>query len=60
MDFLYFPENSAEYIPGLVWFVVGCIAAVLVTNLFKRISDKELQKAEHEEAKRIELESQGK
>jgi hypothetical protein len=59
MEFLYFPEDKTEYIAGFIWFGIGCIAAVLATMLIKRFSDKELKKANLEEANRMELEKQG-
>jgi membrane protein insertase Oxa1/YidC/SpoIIIJ len=49
VDFLYFPENKAEYIPGFIWFGIGVILAVIAMYLFIRVSNKQAEKAKQQE-----------
>ena len=44
-QFMYFPENKLEYIPGLISLLVFVIIAILVFRLIRKISNKELEKA---------------
>lgn len=48
MDFLYFPEDSSLYLPGIIWFIVTFIAAGLATWFFMWYSKKELKKTEQQ------------
>ena len=50
MDFLYFPENKAEYIPGLIEFIIVFFAAVWIMKFIMRISEKQLEKAKQLES----------
>lgn len=48
MDFLYFPKDKSEYIPGLIWVVIIIIASAFMTWFIIRLSRKQLEKAEQE------------
>ncbi|TXL58151.1 hypothetical protein FHP05_14400 [Cerasibacillus terrae] len=41
MEFLYFPNDKAEYIPAIIIFAVFFIAAVVTTVFFIKKSKKE-------------------
>lgn len=41
MEFLYFPEDKAEYIPALIALVIFMIGAAFVMYLFYRKSKQE-------------------
>lgn len=56
VDYLYFPENKLEYIPGFFWLVVAFFIAVLAFRFIKRISDKELKRSKLLEEKLLEQE----
>jgi hypothetical protein len=58
MDYLYFPEDRLEYIPGFFWLVVVFVIAVVAIRIFKRISEKELKKAKLVEQKLMEHKKQ--
>lgn len=60
MDYLYFPENKLEYLPGFFWLVVAFFIAILAFRFIKRISDKELKKAKLFEEEMFEKEKQRK
>jgi hypothetical protein len=60
MDYLYFPENKLEYIPGFFWLVVAFFIAVLAFRFIKRVSEKELKKAKQMEEELLKQEKQRK
>lgn len=41
MEFLYFPEDKAEYIPAIIALIIFTIGAVFVMYLFYRKSKQE-------------------
>lgn len=46
MDYLYFPEDFREMIPGFIWFGVVLIASAAAVYLFKWLSERELRKSD--------------
>lgn len=51
MEFLYFPEDKTEYIPGLITLVVCIILAYVVFVLIRKYSKNEAQRAKEFEEK---------
>lgn len=49
MDFLYFPENKAEYIPGFIWFGIVLVASILTTYLLIKYSKTNVDQPDLEE-----------
>ncbi|CAD2073270.1 hypothetical protein [Phocicoccus pinnipedialis] len=45
MEFLYFPDDKTEYIPGLISIVICIIVAYIVFRLVKKYSKKQEEKA---------------
>lgn len=45
MDFLYFPENKAEYVPGFIWFGIGVVLAVIALYWLIRTSRRQEEKS---------------
>ncbi|MGL4818550.1 MAG: hypothetical protein ACRC5C_01035 [Bacilli bacterium] len=41
MEFLYFPENKAEYIPAVLAFIPFLLGAIFTFVFFRRYSKKE-------------------
>lgn len=48
MEFLYFPEDKSEYIPGIISILVIFLLAILIVRLLIRASRKEVQKLEQQ------------
>ncbi|QHJ69448.1 hypothetical protein [Planococcus halotolerans] len=46
MDFLYFPEDKSEYIPGIISVIVIFILSMLIIWLLIRASKKQVQHLE--------------
>jgi cbb3-type cytochrome oxidase subunit 3 len=46
MDFLYFPDNKAEYIPAVISLTVFFIGAFFTFNAFRKASRKEEKRLE--------------
>ena len=46
MDFLYFPEDKSEYIPGIISVIVIFILSMLIIWLLVRASKKQVQNME--------------
>ncbi|XKE95082.1 hypothetical protein LG326_01705 [Metaplanococcus flavidus] len=46
MDFLYFPEDKSEYIPGIISVIVIFILSMLIIWLLVRASKKQVQNLE--------------
>jgi hypothetical protein len=53
MEFLYFPEDSSEYLPSLLALIVFSIAAILITRIFINVSKKEQRNFEDKYAEKI-------
>jgi hypothetical protein len=51
MEFLYFPEDKTEYIPAAISLLLFFLGALLVFFLLKRVSHKEMIKAQELEKK---------
>lgn len=45
MEFLYFPEDTSDYIPAIITLVIFMAGAVVAMYLFKKKSNKEEQQA---------------
>ncbi len=45
MEFLYFPDDKTEYIPGLISIVICIIVAYIAFRLIKKYSKKQEEKA---------------
>ena len=45
MEFLYFPDDKTEYIPGLISIVICIIVAYIAFRLIKKYSNKQEEKA---------------
>ncbi len=45
MEFLYFPDDKTEYIPGLISIVICIIVAYIAFLLIKKYSKKQEEKA---------------
>lgn len=48
MEFLYFPEDKSEYIPGIISILVIFLLAILIVRMLIRASRKEVQKLEQQ------------
>lgn len=48
MDFLYFPEDKSEYIPGIISVVVIFILSMLIIWLLVRASKKQVKQLEEQ------------
>ncbi|HSP22544.1 MAG TPA: hypothetical protein VLQ20_09450 [Planococcus sp. (in: firmicutes)] len=48
MEFLYFPEDKSEYIPGIISILVIFLLSILIVRLLLRASRKEVQKLEQQ------------
>lgn len=48
MDFLYFPEDKSEYIPGIISVVIIFILSVLIVRLLVRASRKQVKSLEEQ------------
>lgn len=48
MDFLYFPEDKADYIPGIIALVIFFAGAAVVTYFIVRKSRNDEEKFERE------------
>jgi cbb3-type cytochrome oxidase subunit 3 len=46
MEFLYFPEDKTEYIPGIISVIVIFILSLLIIWLLVRASKKEVKQLE--------------
>jgi len=46
MDFLYFPEDKADYIPGVISLAIFMCGAVIATYLIVKKSKKDEEKFE--------------
>ncbi|HSJ37123.1 MAG TPA: hypothetical protein VK945_02795 [Planococcus sp. (in: firmicutes)] len=46
MEFLYFPEDKSEYIPGIISIIVIFILSMLIIWLLVRASKKQVQQLE--------------
>ena len=44
-EFLYFPDDKTEYIPGLISIVICIIVAYIAFRLIKKYSKKQEEKA---------------
>lgn len=45
MEFLYFPEDKTEYIPGIITIIICIILAYIAFRLVKKYSLKQEQRA---------------
>lgn len=50
-EFLYFPDNKAEYIPAALEMGIILILCILVFNLFRKKAKKDLEKTRKLEEK---------
>ena len=48
MEFLYFPEDKSEYIPGIISVIVIVILSVLIVWLLMKASRKEVKQLEEQ------------
>ncbi|EGA89288.1 hypothetical protein GPDM_10785 [Planococcus donghaensis MPA1U2] len=48
MDFLYFPDDKSEYIPGIISVVIIFILSVLIVRLLVRASRKQVKSLEEQ------------
>lgn len=48
MEFLYFPEDKTEYIPGVIILIIFMIGAAVTMYLFIKHSKKEAEKVDRE------------
>ncbi|ANU09042.1 hypothetical protein BBH88_01175 [Planococcus antarcticus DSM 14505] len=48
MDFLYFPEDKSEYIPGIISVVIIFILSVLIVRLLVKASHKQVKQLEEQ------------
>ncbi|MGK7378851.1 hypothetical protein ACSFXN_13540 [Planococcus sp. 1R117A] len=46
MDFLYFPEDKSEYIPGIISVVIIFLLSILIVWLLVRASRKQVKQLE--------------
>ncbi|GGE80173.1 hypothetical protein [Priestia taiwanensis] len=51
MEFLYFPEDKTEYIPAALSLLLFFCGALLVFFYLKRVSSREMKKAQELEKK---------
>lgn len=49
MDFLYFPEDKSEYIPGIISVIVIFILSMLIIWLLVRASKKQIKQMDEQE-----------
>jgi hypothetical protein len=54
VDFLYFPENKAEYIPGFIWFGIGLVLAVVTTYLLIKYSKTSIGETDDDDVQSME------
>jgi hypothetical protein len=54
VDFLYFPENKAEYIPGFIWFGIGLVLAVITTYLLIKYSKTSIGETDDDDVQSME------
>jgi inner membrane protein involved in colicin E2 resistance len=50
-NFMYFPDNKAEYIPSLISLVAIVLLTIIAIRFIKKISQRELQKTKELEDK---------
>ncbi len=43
MDFLYFPEDKSEYIPGIISIIIIFILSILIVWLLMKASRKQVE-----------------
>lgn len=43
MDFLYFPEDKSEYIPGIISVIIIFILSILIVRLLMKASRKQVK-----------------
>lgn len=48
MEFLYFPEDRADYIPGIISLVIFMVGAVIATYFIIKKSKRDEEKFEEE------------
>jgi mannitol-specific phosphotransferase system IIBC component len=48
MEFLYFPEDKSEYIPGIISILVIFVLSIFIVRLLMRASRKEVQHLEQQ------------
>lgn len=48
MEFLYFPEDKSEYIPGIISILVIFVLSIFIVRLLMRASRKEVQQLEQQ------------
>lgn len=48
MEFLYFPEDKSEYIPGIISILVIFLLSIFIVRLLMRASRKEVQQLEQQ------------
>jgi peptidoglycan/LPS O-acetylase OafA/YrhL len=60
MDYLYFPDDKTEYIPAFITLILFFLMAWFSMKVIKKISNKELRKAEMAEARMKEHSEQQK
>ncbi|MBZ5200836.1 hypothetical protein HU147_06360 [Planomicrobium chinense] len=48
MEFLYFPEDKSEYIPGIISVVIIFILSILIVWLLIRASRKQVKQLEEQ------------
>ncbi len=48
MDFLYFPEDKSEYIPGIISVIIIFILSMLIMWLLVRASKKQVKQMEEQ------------
>ncbi|HLQ71780.1 MAG TPA: hypothetical protein VK142_08245 [Bacillota bacterium] len=46
MEFLYFPEDKTEYIPGIIMLLFFTLGAIVTTYFFFKLSKKEEKNAD--------------
>lgn len=46
MEFLYFPEDKSEYIPGIISIIIIFLLSILIVRLLIKASRKEVDKLE--------------
>lgn len=48
MEFLYFPEDKSEYIPGIISILVIFVLSIFIVRLLMKASRKEVQQLEQQ------------
>lgn len=48
MEFLYFPEDKSEYIPGIISVIIIFILSVLIVRLLVKASRKQVKQLEEQ------------